>query len=103
MKSGMTRWNSVPSYSGERFRWLSRGSTHSFSPVARPTKLATVFGASLLKSFTTIGPLLVLMVAQRSLPASALLIHGPPEASGTSVGGGGAGGGFWAAGAGGFG
>src|SRR5262245_19625192 len=41
-------------------------------------------------------PLLVLSVAQRSFPDSALLIHGPPEASGAWVAAGG--GRLWAAG-----
>ncbi len=45
------------------------GSVHSFSPVASPTKFSTVFGASLLKSFTTTLPSVVSKCAYRSLPA----------------------------------
>src|SRR5438093_13701002 len=45
MKFGITRWKTVPSYSRSVLRCRSRGSVHSRAPVARSTKLATVFGA----------------------------------------------------------
>jgi hypothetical protein len=44
MKFGITRWNTVPEYSGSELLAPVR-SVHSLDPVARPTKLATVAGA----------------------------------------------------------
>src|SRR5437868_15385773 len=44
MKFGITRWKMVPSYSGVCLRSCVLGSTHSFLPVASPTKFATAFG-----------------------------------------------------------
>src|SRR5205809_6849264 len=45
MKSLITRWKTVPSYSGWDLVLRSRGSRHSRLPVASSVKLATVFGA----------------------------------------------------------
>src|SRR5512140_3219154 len=64
MKSGMTRWNTVPSYSGVFTFSPLRGSFHSRVPSASSTKLATVLGAFSGMSFTTMSPTDVLKVAK---------------------------------------
>src|SRR5215217_2906784 len=78
MKPGITRWKMTPSYRGLPVtRSPLRGSVHDFSPVARPTKLDTVLGASLENSRTTMGPWFVSSVAWMSWPAWTFFIHSP--------------------------
>src|ERR687891_2947240 len=78
MKSAMHRWKMVPSYSGvPDIFWRVFGWVHSFSPVANPTKVSTVLGASFAKSFTPIAPSLVSKVAYKSWPARAASIIRP--------------------------
>ena len=64
MKSGITLWKIVPEYRDLPVI-LSPvfGLVHSLVPLAKPTKLATVFGAALGNSSTVISPLLVLKIA----------------------------------------
>src|SRR5580658_6143773 len=57
----MMRWNVVPSYDG-RFT-QSPPAFHGRRPRARPTKLATVFGALSSYSLQDSAPMLVVMVA----------------------------------------
>ena len=45
MKSGITRWKIVPSYSLAVLAFLVRGSVHSRLPSASSAKFRTVFGA----------------------------------------------------------
>src|SRR5215211_2887545 len=45
MKPSIMRWKIVPAYKGSDEREPSRGSVHSFAPVASSMKFATVFGA----------------------------------------------------------
>src|SRR6476619_6269333 len=59
-KFDTTRWKRSPSkYGLPLFFWFVFGSVHSFSPVASPTKFATVSGASSSYSSATISPLSV--------------------------------------------
>src|SRR5581483_6251165 len=60
MKSGMTRWKTVPSYSLAPF---FEGEFQSLVPSARPMKLATVCGASFSKRLQTKVPSEVLKTA----------------------------------------
>src|ERR1700730_5274892 len=71
MKSGMTRWKTVPEYSGSLFFSPNRVD-HSFVPVARPTKFSTVLGAVSSNSFTLMSPMLVTSVAYLAMPISFL-------------------------------
>ena len=56
MKPLITRWKTVPSYSGVDARAPVRGSVHSRVPSASSTKLATVFGAWFGNSWTRMSP-----------------------------------------------
>src|SRR5277367_3215328 len=60
MNSGITRWKTVPLYKGllRIFLWVL-GSVQTIVPSARPTKLATVAGASFSKSLQVMRPILV--------------------------------------------
>src|SRR5437667_140365 len=72
MKSGMTRWKSVPSYRGSVFERPSRGSRHWRSPRASSTKLATVLGAcsGMRRTFTVpIEVVKVAVVVMADLPS----------------------------------
>src|SRR2546425_4808131 len=71
MKSGMTRWKTVPEYSGSFFFSPNRVD-HSLVPVARPTKFSTVFGAVSSSSFALMSPMLVTSVAYLAMPISSL-------------------------------
>src|SRR5260221_7990057 len=70
MNSGITRWKIVPSYMGSVFFLPSRGSFHSLLPVARPTKLSTVFGAWSGSNRTLMLPLFVTNVAYCGMGSS---------------------------------
>src|SRR5713101_2850634 len=70
----------VPSYSGFFSFAFVLGLVHSFSPVASPTKLATVLGASFENKRTTMSPWVVWKVAYSSFPCSASFMNLPsPE------------------------
>src|ERR1700741_5403685 len=59
MKSGITRWNCVPSYSGLLCIFLCvAGSVQAFVPFASAMKLATVCGASFENSLQVMRPML---------------------------------------------
>src|SRR5437763_10218174 len=77
MKSGITRWKMVPSYSGVLclVAWLT-GLVQSFAPVARSMKFLTVIGVSFSKSL------------QRSVPAVvSKTAVGSPDFFGAAVAG----------------
>src|SRR5205085_11309153 len=60
MKLGMTRWKMVPSKSGTpTFFWPVMRFVHCLVPSAKPTKLATVLGASRGKSLQVSLPMVV--------------------------------------------
>lgn len=63
MKPLMTRWKTVPSYSGSVVFWPSVGRVHSRAPVASSTKFRTVFGAKFGSSSISMSPWLVFRVA----------------------------------------
>ena len=88
MKPEITRWKVVPSYSGVEVFSPVRGSVHSFSPVARPTKFSTVLGAWSGKRTRLMSPWLVC-----SVTFMASSCHGGPTCPGrpgaTSIRGGG--------------
>src|ERR1039457_1370738 len=71
MKSGITRWKIVPSYSLPWVGCLVRGSVHSRVPSARSTKFRTVLGAWSGKSRTVIVPRFV-----RSFAVSVFVMTG---------------------------
>src|SRR3954463_7000748 len=93
MKPEMTRWKVVPSYRGLVDFSPVRGSVHSFSPVARPTKFATVLGAWSGNNVRLMSPWLVCRVTfmasschggpTRPEPVGASIQRGDPRACGT--------------------
>ncbi len=75
MKFSITRWKTVPSYSGPLDFTPVAGCVHSLVPSASPTKFATVFGAWFGKSLITMSPRLVLRVANSSSATSCLPVY----------------------------
>ena len=59
----MTRWKTVPSYSGSVVLAFVAGWVHSREPSASSTKLRTVLGAWFSKSSSLMSPRLVWSVA----------------------------------------
>src|SRR6516165_7634276 len=67
MKSGITRWKMVPSYSGTPCFLAPEGLVQSFVPLARPTKFSTPTGATFGNNVQCILPAVVSMIASGSV------------------------------------
>src|SRR5260370_41901230 len=80
MKLGITRWKTVPSYSGPLAPFLVRGSVHSRVPSASSTKFRTVLGAWSGNSRTVTVPRFV-----RSLAVSVFVMKGILARPGAAV------------------